>query len=98
MRGVFIFRYERGSVARQLDPNNPLVERRALTPVVYRLNLSDPNSLFMEQSFRIANRDVVYVSNSPSTRLQKVFGIVSGAFAPIGAGAGIVSAGASVAH
>jgi polysaccharide biosynthesis/export protein len=98
MRGVFIFRYELGSVARQLDPNNPLVERRALTPVVYRLNLSDPNSLFMEQSFRIANRDVVYVSNSPSTEVQKVFGIVSGAFAPIGAGAGIVSAGASVAH
>ncbi len=98
MRGVFIFRYELGSVARQLDPNNPLVERGPLTPVVYRLNLSDPNSLFIEQSFRIANRDVIYVSNSPSTELQKVFGIVSGAFAPIGAGAGIVSAGASVAH
>jgi polysaccharide biosynthesis/export protein len=98
MRGVFIFRYELGSVARQLDPNNPLVERRPLTPVVYRLNLSDPNSLFMEQSFRIANRDVIYVSNSPSTELQKVFGIVSGAFAPISAGAGVVSAGASVAH
>ncbi len=77
MRGVFIFRYELGSVARQLDPNNPLVEGGPLTPVVYRLNLSDPNSLFMEQSFRIANRDVIYVSNSPSTELQKVFGIVS---------------------
>jgi len=98
MRGVFIFRYELGSVARQLDPNNPLVERGPLTPVVYRLNLSDPNSLFIEQSFRIANRDVIYVSNSPSTELQKVFGIVSGAFAPIGAGAGVVSAGASVAR
>lgn len=98
MRGVFIFRYELGSVARRLDPNNSLVEGRPLTPVVYRLNLSDPNSLFMEQSFRIANRDVIYVSNSPSTELQKVFGIISGAFAPIGAGAGVVSAGASVAR
>ncbi len=98
MRGVFIFRYEPASVAGRLEPNSPLVQPGRLTPVVYRLNLSDPNSLFLEQAFRIANRDVLYVSNSPSTETQKVFNIVSGAFAPIGAGAGIVSAGASVSH
>ena len=98
MRGVFVFRYEPELVARRLDPNNPLVERGRLTPVVYRLDLSDPNSLFLEQRFQIANRDVIYVSNSPSTEVQKVFNVVSGAFAPVSAGAGIVSAGASVAH
>ncbi len=96
-RGV-IFRYEPESVARQFDPYSPLVERGRLTPVVYRLNLSDPNSLFMEQSFRIANRDVIYVSNSPSTEVQKVFNIVAGAFAPVSAAAGVVSAGATIAH
>lgn len=98
MRGVFIFRYEAASVARQFEPNSPLVQSGRLTPVVYRLNLSDPNSLFLEQAFRIANRDVLYVSNSPSTELQKVFNVVAGAFAPVSAGAGIVSAGASVGH
>ena len=98
MRGVFVFRYEPELVARRLDPNNPLVERERLTPVVYRLDLSDPNSLFLEQRFQIANRDVIYVSNSPSTELQKVFNVVSGAFAPVSAGAGVVSAGASIAH
>ncbi len=60
-RGVFIFRYETESVARQLDPNSLLVRPGRLTPVVYRLRLDDPNSLFLEQSFRIANRDVIYV-------------------------------------
>jgi len=90
-RGVFIFRYEDATVAQQIDPNSPLVQPGRLTPVVYRLRLDDPNSLFMEQSFRMANRDVVYVSNSPSTELQKVFGIVSGAFAPVSAGAGVVA-------
>ncbi len=98
MRGVFVFRYEPELVARQLSPNNPVVGSGRLTPVVYHLNLSDPNSLFMEQSFQIANRDVIYVSNSPSTETQKVFNVVAGAFAPVSAGAGVVSAGASVAH
>ena len=98
MRGVFIFRYELESVARQFDANNPLVQRGRLTPVVYRLDLADPNSLFLEQTFHIANRDLIYVSNSPSTELRKAFEVVSGAFAPVSAGAGIVSAGASVAH
>ena len=85
-------------MARRFDPNNPQVETGRSTPVVYRLDLSDPNSLFMEQSFQIANRDVIYVSNSPSTELQKVFNVVAGAFAPVSAGAGIVSAGATIGH
>ena len=98
MRGVFVFRYEPESVARRFDPNNLLNESGRLTPVVYRLDLSDPNSLFMEQTFQIANCDVIYVSNSPSTELQKVFNVVAGAFAPVSAGAGIVSAGATIGH
>jgi polysaccharide biosynthesis/export protein len=95
-RGVFVFRYEVESVARQFDPHSPLVERGHLTPVVYRLNLADANSLFLEQNFRIVNRDLIYVSNAPSIEVQKVFNIVAGAFAPVSAGASVVSAGASV--
>lgn len=96
-RGVFVFRHELEPVARQFDPTSPLLRPGHLTPVVYRLGLDDPDSLFLEQSFQIANRDVIYVSNSPSTELQKVFAIVGGAFAPVGAGASVVSAGASIA-
>jgi polysaccharide biosynthesis/export protein len=94
--GVFVFRYEHESVARQLDPTSPLVRQGRLTPVVYRLNLTDPNSLFLEQSFRIANRDLIYVSNSPSTDVQKVFSIIGGGFSTIGSAASLVSAGAAV--
>ena len=94
-RGVFVFRYESKSVARQIDPSNPLVERGRLTPVVYRLNLTDPNSLFLMQSFRIANRDLVYVSNSPSTEVQKVFAIIGGGLSTVGSVASIATAGAA---
>ena len=72
-KGVFIFRYESEPVARALRPDSPLVRRGRLTPIVYRLNLTDANSLFLEQHFRVANRDLIYVSNSPSSGVQKVF-------------------------
>ncbi len=94
-RGVFIFRYEPEVVARQYDPSSPIVQSGRLTPVVYRLDLTDPNSLFLEQRFRIANRDLIYVSNSPSTEVQKVFAIIGGGVATLGAGASIASAGAA---
>jgi polysaccharide export outer membrane protein len=95
-RGVFVFRYEVESVARQLDPTSALVRPGRPTPIVYRLNLTDPNSLFLEQSFRIDNRDLIYVSNSPSMEVQKVFAIIGGGFSTVGSAASIVSAGAVV--
>ena len=89
------FRYEPEGVARQIDPANPLVRPGHLTPIVYRLDLADPNSLFLEQSFRIANRDLIYVSNSPSTDVQKVFGIVGGGLSTLGSAASVATAGAA---
>jgi polysaccharide export outer membrane protein len=92
-QGVFIFRYEIEPIARALRPNSPLLRPGRLTPIVYRLNLTDANSLFLEQQFRIANHDLIYVSNSPSTDVQKVFDIfapglsTAGSVASIGVGA-----------
>jgi polysaccharide biosynthesis/export protein len=95
-RGVFVFRYEPEAVARLLDPGSPLVRPGRLTPVVYRLRLDDPKSLFLEQTFRMANRDVIYVSNAPSIELQKVFNTVSGVFAPVSAAGSVVTLGTSI--
>ena len=91
-RGVFVFRYEPEPVLRAIRPNSPLLARGRLSPVVYRLNLADTNSLFLEQSFHIANRDLIYVSNSPSTDVQKVFGIVAGGIGTVGSAASIATA------
>ena len=90
-RGVFVFRYEPESVFRAIRPTSPLLAYDRLVPVVYRLNLADPNSLFLEQSFHIANRDLIYVSNSPSTELQKVFAIISGGIGPVGTAASVAT-------
>jgi polysaccharide biosynthesis/export protein len=94
-KGVFIFRYENERVARALLPDSPLVKRGHLTPIVYRLNLTDANSLFLEQQFRIANRDLIYVSNAPSTEGQKIFSIFAPGLSTAGsvASIGIAAAG-----
>jgi polysaccharide export outer membrane protein len=88
-QGVFIFRYEAEPIARAILPDSPLVRRGRLTPIVYRLNLTDPNGLFLQQQFRMANRDLVYVSNSSSSQIQKVFEIFAPALSTAGSVASI---------
>jgi polysaccharide export outer membrane protein len=87
--GVFVFRFEPESVARALRPDSPLLAQLQLTPIVYKLNLRDPNSLFVAQGFRILNRDLLYVSNAPITDVQKILGVLSAALGPTTSAAGI---------
>jgi polysaccharide export outer membrane protein len=89
--GVFVFRFEPESVARRLRPNSPLIQPGKLTPFVYQLNLRDPNSMFVAQTFPIFNRDVVYVSNAPLTDIQKVMEVFNLAVTPAASAAEIYS-------
>ncbi|MER2250515.1 polysaccharide biosynthesis/export family protein, partial [Methylorubrum podarium] len=86
--GVFLFRYEPAAVVRRLRPNSPLLASPQV-PVVYRVNLRDPQGLFLSQSFRMRNRDLVYVSSSPFAELAKVLGVFSTVTAPVSAGASL---------
>ena len=88
--GTFIFRFEPASVVRRLNPATKLTGT-PLVPVVYRINMRDPNSLFLTQAFRMRNRDLVYVSNAPFTEVQKVLSVFSTVTAPVAAGASIYS-------
>ena len=58
-----------------------------LVPVVYRIDMRDPNSLFVSQAFRMRNRDLVYVSNAPFTEVQKVLTVFSGITGPVSSAA-----------
>lgn len=87
--GVFIFRYEPASVARELDPNSPLPEHGRLVPVAYRLNLRDVKNLFLAQRFRIKNRDLVYVSDAPIMDVRKAFSVFESLMQPAATGASL---------
>ncbi len=86
--GVFVFRFEPASVVRRLRPGSTLVSSN-FVPVVYRINMRDPNSLFVSQAFRMRNRDLVYVSNAPFTEVQKVLSVFSTVTSPIASGASL---------
>lgn len=74
-RGVFIFRLEpKAALASPEEPANATPE--GLVPVVYRVDLRDPQGLFLIQSFPIKDKDVLYVSNAPVSELQKFLNLV----------------------
>ena len=89
--GTYIFRFEPAAVVRKLNPASKLLGT-PLVPVVYRVDMRDPNSLFLTQAFRMRNRDLVYVSNAPFTELQKVLSVFSTVAAPVAGAASIYSA------
>jgi len=94
-RGVFVFRMENPSNLRALRPESALAHADGRVPVVYHLDLKNPNSLFMEQRFQIANRDLIFVSNAPTVELDKAIAIFNGALAPVSSVAGTASAAAT---
>jgi len=75
--GVFVFRFEPSAMVQAIDPNSYLATVEPVVPVIYRLDLSNPQGFFLAQRFPIMNRDVVYVSSAPLTDLQKIMGIVN---------------------
>jgi polysaccharide biosynthesis/export protein len=81
-QGVFIFRYE--------DPNaltwrnQPIgVTNEGKVPVIYTINLKDPASFFVMQTFGVEHRDLLYVSNAPLAEIQKFANVVFSIAFPI---------------
>ena len=74
-QGVFIFRLEQASA---LDwPRRPATTTPdGLVPVIYRLDLRNPATFFVMQSFPVQHKDILYVSNAPAAEIQKFLNLV----------------------
>lgn len=81
-QGIFIFRFESPN-ALDLAGKTPAMTPDGKIPVIYRIDLKDPATFFVAQSFPIQNRDVLYVSNAPAAELQKFLNIVVSVVYPI---------------
>ncbi len=74
--GFFIFRYEPASLVAALQPSSEKVS--SAQPVVYRLDMRDPQSFFVLSTFPVQPGDILYVSNARIAELAKFLQLVSG--------------------
>jgi polysaccharide biosynthesis/export protein len=58
-------------------------------PIVYRFDMSHPDSLIVGQTFPVKNRDVIYISRHPSVDIRMFLGIVGQPVGIAAQGAGI---------
>jgi polysaccharide biosynthesis/export protein len=80
--GVFIFRFE--PKAALTWPHDPVMTTaEGMVPVIFRIDLTDPRSFFLIQSFPMENKDVLYVSNAPITEIQKSLNVLFSVVYPI---------------
>jgi polysaccharide biosynthesis/export protein len=74
-QGIFIFRLENANALPW--PRLPIVATPdGKVPVIYRIDLKDPASFFVAQSFMLENKDLLYVSNAPAAELQKFANLI----------------------
>jgi polysaccharide export outer membrane protein len=79
-RGVFIFRWEPADRMRTLGRALPSEMERV--PVIYQVDLRDPQTFFAAQQFPMQNSDVVYIANSPATDFQRFVNILGSSIFP----------------
>ena len=99
MKGYFIFRYEEPDVVMSLlgqQRFNEMLRKGMQTdsqgryPIVYRFDMSKPDSLIVGQTFPIKNRDVIYASRHQSVYFSNFLKFVAQPF-------GIDNSGFSIA-
>ena len=78
--GVFIFRYEKIEVLKALRSGYEDLPKSRI-PVVYALNMADPNAYFFAQQFNVLDKDVVFVSNATGVELKKALDLFNSGIA-----------------
>ena len=79
---VFLFRYERPNHAQALGLTPPSPAQLAAapvipgafpdgTPVVYRVNMRQPQTFFAIQQFAMQDKDLIYIANAPTVQIYK---------------------------
>ena len=75
--GVFIMRFETRERAYDLAGTEVPEGAALAVPVIYRLDLQDPNQYFFAQSINTRDKDILYVANAPAVEIDKFLSIVA---------------------
>lgn len=78
--GVFVFRNEPAEIANQVLGRNDL---QGAQRMVYVLNLTEPNGMFMARDFSIRDDDTLYVTEAPYAQWTKTISLIAGSITPV---------------
>lgn len=78
--GVFVFRNEPAEIANQVLGRTDLIGAQRL---VYVLDLTEPNGMFMARDFVIRDQDTLYVTEAPFTQWDKTISALTGSLGTV---------------
>jgi polysaccharide export outer membrane protein len=81
-RGVFLFRWELPQVLGEA-PAGVQPNAEGKIPVIYRADLKEPATFFAAQNFQMRDGDIIYVSNSKLSDLQRFVSVVASSILPV---------------
>jgi len=79
--GVFIMRNEPAAIANQVLGRTDLVGAQRL---IYVLDLTQPNGMFMARDFSVRDDDTLYVTEAPFAQWSKVISALTGTLGAVG--------------
>lgn len=82
-KGLFIFRWEDPALVQDRATVAGPTDAAGRVPVIYRVNLQDPATFFLAQSFPMRNQDLVYVATAPIAEFQQFVNIVASTVLPL---------------
>ncbi len=78
--GIFVLRNERQDVARNVMGRSDLQGEQRM---IYLLNLTAPNGLFIARDFVIRDDDTIYVTEAPYAQWTKSISLIAGGLTPV---------------
>lgn len=84
--GVFVFRDEPEEIAKQLLGRTDITGTQR---VIYVLDLTEPNGMFMARDFAIRDSDTVYVTEAPFSQFNKTISAVFGTLGSVSTAASL---------
>ncbi len=78
--GIFVLRRERQDIARQVMGRPDLQGDQRM---IYLLNLTAPNGLFIARDFVIRDDDTIYVTEAPYAQWTKSISLIAGGLTPV---------------
>lgn len=96
---VFLFRFERPNNVQALgfSPRQHFTRPTVATPgampeglpVIYKVNMRDPQSYFAIQQFAMQDKDMIYIANAPTVQIYKFLQLIFSFTSPLITGAAI---------